>query len=71
MYHKYTNIDVLCPSVPATGQIKDQRNGFIFDRYELTTSIKALNKSISRIKFIPQYLYSVEHNNGWLCSRRL
>ena len=121
-------IDVLCPSVPAAGQIKDQRNGIIFDRIflerdeqtiysktykpyyrkdtlfnpiplskiqfklyntkptntyepldpnvafsmtlevvtlnprhiedELTTSIKALNKSISRIKFIPQYLYS-------------
>ena len=121
-------IDVLCPSVPTTGQIKDQRNGVIFDRIflerdentiysktykpyyrkdtlfnpiplskiqfnlynmkptntyepldpnvafsmilevvtlnprhiedELTNSIKALNKSISRIKFIPQYLYS-------------
>lgn len=25
---------------------------------ELTTSIKSLNKSISRIKFIPQYLYT-------------
>ena len=121
-------IDVLCPSVPTTWQIKDQRNGVIFDRIflerdehtiysktykpyyrkdtlfnpiplskmqfklydmkptntyepldpnvafsmtlevvtlnpkhiedELTTSIKALNNSISKIKFIPQYLYS-------------
>lgn len=121
-------IDVLCPSVPSTAQINDQRNGLIFERIfmerdettiysktykpyyrkdalfnpiplskiqfrlynmrplnsyttldpdiafsmtlevvtlnprhiedELTTSIKALNKSISRIKFIPQYLYS-------------
>lgn len=128
-------IDVMCPSVPTVGQIRDQRNGVIFDRIflerdentiysktykpfyrkdslfnpislskiqfkiynmkptntyelldpnvaftmtlevttlsprhiedELTTSIKALNKSISKIKFIPQYLYN---GNGWIRS---